>query len=208
MLQTQLCSDRSGPKTTLYVLESLICWPFRPPGSCKPEIDLLCADIEEGESKLADCISDAIASSENADHASGELGGCEKNIQRVLACAVVPCFQSWDEPIRCSWTIDSSLQVVGGCLDRLCFSTTGYLQSNIRGVSAVTVMLIRGYLGSSRMWVGRVWATQWASNKQMLLKPSKSTRTNAWTCRSSSRDACRDISGLLMHHHHCGSQCK
>lgn len=70
--EAQLCCNGSGKMKCVSASKSVSCLPVGLPGSCKPEIDLLCADIEEGESKLADCISDAIASSENADHASGE----------------------------------------------------------------------------------------------------------------------------------------
>ena len=42
-------------------------------GKCEKEIDKICDEVEQGESRLADCLSDAIAEAENSD-SSGE--GC------------------------------------------------------------------------------------------------------------------------------------
>lgn len=41
-------------------------------GACEKEVEKYCEDVEEGEGKLADCISDAIAQSENPETGDGE----------------------------------------------------------------------------------------------------------------------------------------
>lgn len=46
------------------------CFPC-PAGKCEKEIEKYCKDTDEGEGKLADCISDAITESENADPNAG-----------------------------------------------------------------------------------------------------------------------------------------
>lgn len=40
-------------------------------GKCKAEIKQYCDDVEEGESKLADCISDSITESESGAEGAG-----------------------------------------------------------------------------------------------------------------------------------------
>ncbi|GFH10064.1 uncharacterized protein HaLaN_05312, partial [Haematococcus lacustris] len=43
------------------------------PGNCEPEAKLYCSDVNAGEGRLADCLSDQIAESETDSSASGEL---------------------------------------------------------------------------------------------------------------------------------------
>lgn len=40
---------------------------MRTAGKCKAEVEKICDDVEQGEGKLADCISDAIAESEASE---------------------------------------------------------------------------------------------------------------------------------------------
>ncbi len=44
-------------------------------GKCAKEIEKYCEDVEEGEGKLADCMSDAITQSENPDNEDGKAAG-------------------------------------------------------------------------------------------------------------------------------------
>ena len=41
-------------------------------GKCAKEIEKYCDDVDEGEGKLADCISDSIASTEMPENSDGE----------------------------------------------------------------------------------------------------------------------------------------
>lgn len=63
-------------------------------GKCAKEIEKYCDDIEEGEGKLADCISEQIASSEAPDTGDGELPGCDAGHTRWLL-PVLACMCAW-----------------------------------------------------------------------------------------------------------------
>ena len=67
-------------------------------GKCVKEIEKLCSETEEGDGKLAECMSDAITESENSDDSSGEWEGGRGSFAGVPGHLIVPPLSSADAP--------------------------------------------------------------------------------------------------------------